>query len=110
MTRTKKQPARTNGQRTIESQVIAERLHGLLKAHELNAAQLARELNHAHSQLYELLAGKRNVTPLLALKLARYFNEDPLSWMTLQAQVELAAALQEHGATVNKIVPLKDRT
>lgn len=101
---------RTDGQRTIESQVIAERLHALLQKHELTAAQLARELHTAHSQLYELLAGRRNVTPLLALKLARFFDEDPLSWMTMQAQVELAAALQAHGSDLNSIVPFRDRT
>lgn len=105
----KKDGRKRDTQRTLESQAIASRLTALLQANNLSVSQLARDLECAHSQLYELRGGKRNITPLLALKLAVYFGQDPLEWMLMQVQAELAAALQANGAAVARIKPLKER-
>jgi addiction module HigA family antidote len=97
-------------QQTIESQILAQELRTVMDAHKITAYGLAAAINVAHSQLYGLLqGGGRNMSPLLALKLSRYFDHDPLRWMVLQASADLAAAMAEHGDAVNAIVPHKDR-
>lgn len=102
---------RKNGehQRTIESQLLADALKAELATHKMTAYSLAAAVNVAHSQVYGVLHGEKNMTAVLALKFGRYFDHDPARWMQLQARVDLAHAMQAHGSDVNAIVPHKDR-
>ena len=97
-----------NNQRTIESQLLANTLKAELEAHGMTGYSLANAINVAHSQIYGLLVGHRNMTAVLALKIGRFFDHDPARWMALQARVDLANALQAFGPAIDAIVPLKD--
>lgn len=106
----RKPPSPGSKQRTLESQMLAQELRATLKAHRMTAYALAGAIDVSHSQLYGILQGDgRNMTPVLALKLSRLFDDDPLRWMTLQCRVDLAAAMAAYGDAVRAIVPLKER-
>ncbi|MEI2263563.1 hypothetical protein OHC51_21640 [Stenotrophomonas indicatrix] len=103
------QPGAHPRQATIEDQALADRLRGLLEAAGVNANTCAREINASHSQLYALLGGNRNISPLLALKLARYFDVAPEGLMLLQVRRDLSSALREHAQELEAIVPVQYR-
>lgn len=96
-------------QTTIEDQALATRLRGLLEAAGINANTCARDINASHSQLYALLGGNRNISPLLALKLARYFDVAPEDLMLLQIRRDLSWALREYAQELEAIVPVQYR-
>lgn len=96
-------------QRSIESQLLANALQAELDKRGMTAYSLANAIAVAHSQIYGLMDGSRNLTAVLSLKLGRYFEQDPAYWLALQAQVDLAHAMQAFGAEIDGIVPHKDR-
>lgn len=52
-------------------------LRGELEARGLSAAALALRLRAAPRRIQEIIAGKRAITPETALRLGRYFGNDP---------------------------------
>jgi addiction module HigA family antidote len=63
----------------------------------LSAKRLADVIEVPPNRLFQLLAGKRNVTADTALRLSRYFGMSADFWMNLQSAYELDVARQRSG-------------
>lgn len=77
-----------------------------LAARELSANQLALALSVPSGRIVDILNGKRGITADTALRLGRYFGNNPQFWMNLQSQYELAVASNEYGETIKNEVRL----
>ena len=69
----------------------------------LTAKKLADVIEVPPNRLYQLLAGKRNVTADTALRLAQYFGMSADFWMNLQSAYELDLARQQVGKAIQRI-------
>ena len=69
----------------------------------LSAKRLAEVIEVPPNRLYQILAGKRNVTADTALRLGRYFGMSAHFWMDLQSAYELDLARQQLGKTILRI-------
>jgi addiction module HigA family antidote len=69
----------------------------------LSAKKLADLLEVPPNRLYQILAGKRNITADTALRLARYFDMSADFWMNLQSAYELDLARQQSGKAIQRI-------
>jgi len=67
--------------------------------------RFAKLLGITQTHLADLLAGKRNVTANIALRLGRLFDQSPEMWMTLQTKYDIAKAMVEFGDDIERIVP-----
>lgn len=75
----------------------------------LTAKRLADVLEVPPNRLYQILAGKRNMTADTALRLAQYFGMSADFWMNLQSIYELDLARQKLGKAIQKI-PRRGKT
>jgi addiction module HigA family antidote len=75
-----------------------------LRARNLSANALARALRVPSGRIVDILNGKRAISAETALRLGRYFGNDPRFWINLQAQYELALATRDVGARVAREV------
>lgn len=75
-----------------------------LQARDLSANALARALRVPSGRVVDILNGKRSVSAETALRLGRYFGNDPQFWINLQAQYDLATAMREVGPRVDREV------
>ncbi len=75
-----------------------------LTARELSANALARALRVPSGRIVDILNGKRAISPETALRLGRYFGNDPQFWLNLQAQHDLAVAMRDLGSRVAREV------
>jgi len=71
-----------------------------LKARTLSANRLAIELRLPSGRLTDIINGKRGISPDTALRLGRFFGNNPRFWLSLQTAYELAVAEREIGARV----------
>jgi addiction module HigA family antidote len=69
----------------------------------LSAKKLADVIQVPPNRLYQLLAGKRNVTADTALRLSQYFGMSADFWMNLQSAYELDLARQQNGKAIQRI-------
>jgi len=69
----------------------------------LSAKKLADVIQVPPNRLYQLLAGKRNVTADTALRLSQYFGMSADFWMNLQSTYELDLARQQNGKAILRI-------
>jgi len=69
----------------------------------LSDKKLADVIKVPPNRLYQVLAGKRNVTADTALRLARYFGTSADFWMNLQSAYELDLARQQVGKAIQRI-------
>ncbi|MCA9886548.1 MAG: HigA family addiction module antidote protein [Anaerolineae bacterium] len=60
-----------------------------LKPLEMSANALAIALGVPATRIHEILKERRAITPDTAVRLARYFGGDAVSWLTLQALYDL---------------------
>jgi addiction module HigA family antidote len=74
----------------------------------LSAKKLADVLEVPPNRLYQVLAGKRNVTADTALRLAQYFGMSADFWMNLQSTYELDLARRQLGKTIQRIPKRSD--
>lgn len=74
-----------------------------LEAISLSARRLAEVIQVPSNRLYQVLAGKRNITADTALRLGHYFGMSPAFWMNLQSTYELDLAMQQNGAAIAKL-------
>jgi antitoxin HigA-1 len=79
-----------------------------LRSRLLSANALARALRVPSGRIVDILNGKRAISAETALRLGRYFGNDPQFWMTLQAQYDLAVAERELGRRVAREVDVAD--
>jgi antitoxin HigA-1 len=75
-----------------------------LRARNLSANALARALRVPSGRIVDILNAKRAISAETALRLGRYFGNDPQFWINLQAQHDLAVAMHEVGAIVAREV------
>jgi antitoxin HigA-1 len=80
-----------------------EHLADELKALEMSANELAKELGVPTNRLTQIIRGKRGITGDTALRLGRWFGTGPDIWMNLQKNYELRLAAQELGESLKKI-------
>lgn len=71
-----------------------------LAARDMSANCLALALRLSSGRIVNILNGKRGVSPEMALRLGRYFDNSPRFWLNLQTAYELAIAEAEIGARV----------
>ena len=74
-----------------------------LKEIGLSAKTLADVIEVPPNRLYQILAGKRNVTADTALRLSQYFGMSADFWMNLQSAYELDLARQQVGKAIQRI-------
>jgi len=75
-----------------------------LAARELSANAVARALRVPSGRIVDILNGKRAISADTALRLGRFFGNDPEFWINLQAQYDLALAQREKGRRINSEV------
>jgi addiction module HigA family antidote len=74
-----------------------------LKEIGLTAKKLADVIEVPPNRLYQILAGKRNITADTALRLSRYFGTSADFWMNLQTSYELDLARKQSGTAIQRI-------
>jgi len=62
----------------------------LLEQHRLSQSRLASHLHMSQSKINEICRGKRGITPDMAMRLGKVFNQSPLFWLNLQKNWELS--------------------
>ena len=70
----------------------------------LSAKRLADLIEVPPNRLYQLLAGKRNVTADTALRLGRFFGNSPQFWLGLQTQYDLDVTEDHIGKRLDREV------
>ena len=80
-------------------EILADELEEL----GLSAKKLAEVIEVPPNRLYQVLAGKRNITADTALRLGQYFGMSADFWMNLQSGYELDLARQQIGKAISRI-------
>ena len=80
-------------------EILADELQEL----GLSARNLAVQIEVPPNRLYQILAGKRNMTADTALRLGQYFDMTADFWMNLQSAFELDLARQHNGKAIQKL-------
>jgi antitoxin HigA-1 len=75
-----------------------------LEARGMTAAALALKLRVPPQRLHEIVRGNRAITPETALRLGRYFGNEPEFWLNLQTQYDLAELRKAKGAQIAREV------
>ena len=75
----------------------------------LTAKKLADLIEVPPNRLYQILAGKRNMTADTALRLAQYFGMAATFWMNLQSAYELDVARKHGDKTIQRIPKRSER-
>ena len=71
-----------------------------LASRSLSANALSRALRVPSGRIVDILNGKRAITAETALRLGRYFGNDPQFWLNLQAQYDLSVAMRDIGKRI----------
>ena len=75
---------------------------------EISAKNLADLIQVPPNRLYQILAGKRNMTADTALRLGQYFGMSADFWMNLQSSYELDLARRQLGKSIQRIPKRSD--
>lgn len=85
-----------------------EYLRGDLEAAGVDTMTASKGMAIPRSQLEEVIAGKRNITPVLAMKIGRYFGSPARLWLQMQMEYDLARAEACYADTIRaKVTPLE---
>jgi antitoxin HigA-1 len=84
-----------------------EHLAEELKALNMSAAELGRQLKVPTNRITEILNGQRAITGDTALRLAHFFGTTAQFWLNLQSLYELRLAEQKAGKTIRALPTLK---
>jgi len=71
----------------------------------ISQARLARDIGVSPMRISHVINGARPVTGELALKLGKYFRQNPQFWMNMQARFDMETAKELHGSEIRKIHP-----
>ena len=80
-----------------------------LKALDMSAAELARQLEVPTNRITGIVNGQRAITGDTALRLGHFFGTSPTFWLNLQSLYELRVAEQRAGKTIRALPKLRDR-
>jgi addiction module HigA family antidote len=72
-----------------------------LAARGLSAAAFALKLRVAPQRIQEIIAGKRGISPETALRLGRFFGNEPEFWLSMQASHDLAMLRKQMGGRID---------
>jgi addiction module HigA family antidote len=86
-----------------------EHLAEELKALEMSAAELARQLKVPTNRVTGILNGQRAITGDTALRLGHFFGTSPQFWLNLQNLYELRKAERKAGKSIRILPTLKKR-
>ena len=75
-----------------------------IKARGVSANRLALDLGVPSGRITDILNGRRSITADTAVRLARYFGNNPQFWLDLQSQYAIAAVERERGAEIARRV------
>jgi addiction module HigA family antidote len=84
-----------------------EHLAEELKALDMSAAELARQLDVPTNRITQILNGTRAITGDTALRLAHFFGTSPEFWLNLQSLYELRLAHEKAGKSIKALPRLK---
>lgn len=82
---------------------LAEELSEL----EMNAAELARQLDVPTNRITEILNGRRGITGDTALRLGHFFGTSAEFWLNLQSLYEIRLAQRKSGKLIKGLPTLK---
>ena len=80
-----------------------EHLADELKALDLSAAKLARQLGVPANRVTAILNGQRPISGDTALRLAHFFGTSPQFWLNLQASYDLRVAERKVAKTIKAL-------
>jgi addiction module HigA family antidote len=86
-----------------------EHLAEELKALDMSAAELARQLGVPTNRITQILNGTRAITGDTALRLAHFFGTSAEFWLNLQSLYELRVAESKAGKSIKALPTLKRR-
>ena len=78
-----------------------------LRALEMSAAELARQLRVPTNQVTGILNGQRAITGDTALRLGHFFGTSPQFWLNLQTLYDLRVAEQRAGRRIKALPKLQ---
>lgn len=81
-------------------------LRDFLEDYGLSQRGLASAIHVPAQRINDVLAGRRLITPDMALRLARYFGNRPEYWLALQDEWLLRKAKLENAEEISSIHPL----
>jgi addiction module HigA family antidote len=84
-----------------------EHLAEELKALNMSAAELARQLDVPTNRITQILNGTRAITGDTALRLAHFFGTSAEFWLNLQSLYELRLAQEKAGRSIKALPTLK---
>lgn len=79
-------------------------LEEFMKPLSLSQNAVARDLGVDPKTVNQIVNGKRGITAVMALRLARYFRMTPGFWMNLQTRYDLETAKDATEAEIRKTV------
>jgi addiction module HigA family antidote len=86
-----------------------EHLAEELKALNMSAAELARQLDVPTNRITQVLNGTRAITGDTALRLAHFFGTSAEFWLSLQSLYDLRRAQEKAGKSIKALPTLKQR-
>ena len=86
-----------------------EHLAEELKALDMSAAELARQLDVPTNRITQILNGTRAITGDTALRLAHFFGTSAEFWLNLQSLYELRLAQNKARKSIKDLPTLKRR-
>ena len=75
-----------------------------LEARELSANRLSLDIGVPSGRVTDILNGRRSITADTAVRLGRYFGNDPRFWMGLQSQYDVAVVERDRGREISRQV------
>ena len=75
-----------------------------LGSRNLSANRLALDLGVPSGRITDILNGRRSITADTAVRLGRYFGNNPQFWLDLQSQYDIAVIEREKGADISRRV------
>lgn len=81
-----------------------EILQELLEEHRLTQTLLAAHLGMQQSKINEICRGKRGISPDMAVRLGKVFNQNPMFWLNLQKNWELSQLNESDYASITPLI------
>lgn len=75
-----------------------------LESRKLSANRLALDLGVPSGRITDILNGRRSISADTAVRLGRYFGNNPQFWLDLQGQYDIAVIERDKGADINRRV------
>ena len=79
-----------------------------LQSRGSSANRLAQGLGVPSGRITDILNGRRSITATMALRLGRYFGNNPQFWLEAQSQYDIAVVEGERGAEIARRVKPAD--